>query len=93
LVSSKTLLLASASPRRAELLSQIGIPFEVAVPQVDETPQAGETAAAYVVRIAREKAAAVPADGRVVLAADTAVVLDGRILGKPGSAAEGVAMC
>lgn len=91
-MSSKTLLLASASPRRAELLSQIGIPFEVAIPEVDETPQAGETAAAYVVRIAREKAGAVPAAGRVVLAADTVVVLDGRILGKPDSTAAGVAM-
>lgn len=91
-MSTRTLLLASGSPRRADLLRQIGIPFEVAVPRVDETPRAGEAPVDYAERIARDKAAAVPAEGRVVLAADTVVVLDGRILGKPASAADGVAM-
>jgi septum formation protein len=86
------LLLASGSPRRAELLRQIGVPFDVLVPDVDETPLAGEAPAAYVERLARTKAAACIRPGRVTLAADTVVVLDGHILGKPGSAAEGVAM-
>lgn len=91
-MSSKRLKLASGSPRRAELLTQIAVPFEVVVPAVDETPMAGESAIAYVERMARSKAAAVPVDGGVVLAADTVVVLEERILGKPGNAAEGVRM-
>lgn len=91
-MSSRRLKLASGSPRRAELLTQIGIPFEVVVPAVDETPMAGESAIAYVERMARSKAAAVPADGAVVLAADTVVVLEERILGKPGNASEGIRM-
>jgi len=91
-VSSKRLKLASGSPRRAELLTQIGIPFEVAVPDVDETPLPGETAAVYVERMARTKAVAVPAEGCVVLAADTVVVLGGHILGKPVDEADGVRM-
>ena len=74
------------------MLTQIGIPFEVVVPAVDETPMAGESAIAYVERMARSKAAAVPADGAVVLAADTVVVLEERILGKPGNASEGIRM-
>ncbi len=91
-MSSKRLKLASGSPRRAELLTLIGIPFEVALPAVDETPLSGEDAARYVARMARTKAAAVPAEGAVVLAADTVVVLDGRILGKPEDEADGVSM-
>jgi septum formation protein len=90
------LVLASGSPRRAELLRQIGIAFEVRLPAepVDETPRDAEVPADYVLRLAVEKAAAV-ARGlpeRVVLAADTTVVLDGRILGKPADRAEAVAM-
>lgn len=89
-------VLASGSPRRAELLRQIGIAFEVCLPAVpvDETPRAAEAPADYVLRLAADKAAAV-ADllpGRVVLAADTTVVLDDRILGKPADRAEAVAM-
>jgi septum formation protein len=91
-VSSKRLKLASGSPRRAELLTQIGIPFEVAVPDVDESPLPGETALVYVERMARAKAVAVPAAGCVVLAADTVVVLGGSILGKPADEADGVRM-
>lgn len=91
-MSARLLRLASGSPRRAELLRQIGIPFEVRVPAVDETPRAGESAAAYVARMARTKATAVPAEGAVVLAADTVVVLDGRILGKPENEDDGVRM-
>jgi len=91
-VSSDRVLLASGSPRRAALLSQIGIPFDVVVPEVDETPRAGEQPERYVERLARTKVAAGERPGRVTLAADTVVVLDGQILGKPVSAAEGIDM-
>lgn len=79
------LVLASASPRRAELLRAAGIAFEVIAADVDETPLANEPAADYVQRLAAEKARAVSprAAGRPVLAADTVVVVDGAILGKP----------
>jgi len=83
-----TLYLASASPRRRELLAQIGVPFTTHVVPIDETPQPGEAPAAYVERLALAKAQAAlgTLDDRhdaVVLGSDTAVVLDGRILGKP----------
>lgn len=77
-----TLVLASASPRRRELLSHLGVPFEVRPADIDESLKPGEKARAYVERLAREKAAAVSAE--VVLAADTSVVLDEVVLGKPG---------
>ncbi|PZR08388.1 MAG: hypothetical protein DI536_24725 [Archangium gephyra] len=80
------LVLASASPRRRELLGHLGVPFEVRPADIDETLRSGETARAYVERLAREKAAAVTAD--VVLAADTSVVLDEVVLGKPGHDAQ-----
>jgi septum formation protein len=86
------LILASRSPRRAELLRQIGLDFVVSVPDVDESRFPGEPPADYVVRLAREKAAAVAVAGAVSLGADTAVVLDHRVLGKPAGADEGVAM-
>jgi len=76
-----TLTLASRSPRRRELLEQLGIRLEVRPADADETPLAGEPADDYVRRVAREKARAVA--GETVLGADTAVVLDGAILGKP----------
>jgi len=88
-----SLHLASASPRRRELLAQIGVPFVTLIASIDETALPGEPAERYVERLAREKALAglatlnVPA-GAVVLGADTAVVLDGRILGKPADRAE-----
>ena len=83
-------MLASASPRRAELLRAAGIEFDVLATDVDETPRAGERAYDYVTRLAAEKARAVTpqAGGRPVLAADTAVVVDGEILGKPRDAAD-----
>ncbi len=90
-MSSRPLTLASGSPRRAELLEQIGLAFSVQVPAIDETPRLGEAAAAYVERMAREKARAIPADDSVVLAADTVVVLDGQILGKPRDKEDAVA--
>jgi septum formation protein len=76
-----TLTLASQSPRRRELLSQLGIDLRVVPAGADETPRPGEPARAYVERLAREKARAVA--GAWVLGADTTVVLDGAILGKP----------
>ena len=84
------LILASASPRRAQLLKAAGIRFETRAADVDETPLPGELPDAYVQRLAREKAEAVArtAPGRVVLGADTTVVVDRRILAKPADAAE-----
>ncbi|UCZ87466.1 Maf-like protein [Pseudomonas sp. L5B5] len=90
------LYLASGSPRRRELLTQIGVPFTVIAADIDETPLAGESPAAYVERLARGKAAAGRATlggiAGCVLGADTAVVLDGRILGKPQDQADALAM-
>jgi septum formation protein len=89
--------LASASPRRSELLRQIGVRFEVLPAEIPEAQNADEAPDAYVVRLAAAKADAVWArvagrEARPVLAADTAVVLDGRVLGKPGGHAEALAM-
>jgi septum formation protein len=78
------LVLASQSPRRRELLEQLGVPHEVRPASTDESVLPGEPARAYVQRVAREKARAVP--GELVLAADTAVVLRGEVLGKPRDA-------
>ena len=82
-----SLVLASASPRRAELLTQIGAEFSVQPADVDESVWPGETAGAYVQRLARDKALAVAAGSdALVLGSDTSVVLDGTILGKPADA-------
>src|SRR6185295_17896261 len=78
-----SLVLASASPRRRELLSGLGLAFTVRPVDLDETPRPGEEPRAYVLRLAREKAAARTFAGELVLAADTIVVLDGDLLGKP----------
>jgi septum formation protein len=89
------LVLASASPRRRELLRQVGVVFRVVVSTVDETVRPGESPAAYVLRVAREKACEVLAreeSGLPVLGADTAVVLDEQILGKPADRAEAIGM-
>lgn len=94
------LFLASGSPRRRELLTQIGVPFQVVSASIDETPLSDECPAAYVERLARAKARA----GRehllgssvsapfCVLGADTAVVLDDQILGKPVDEANALSM-
>ena len=94
------LFLASGSPRRRELLTQIGVPFQVVSAPIDETPLPDECPAAYVERLARAKARA----GRehllggsvsapfCVLGADTAVVLDDQILGKPVDEADALSM-
>jgi septum formation protein len=84
------LRLASASPRRRQLLDLIGVPHVVQPADLDETPRAAEPADRYVMRLAGEKASAVWARHRdlPVLAADTTVVIDGEILGKPESEAD-----
>jgi len=87
-VSAPLLALASASPRRLALLAQIGvIPAGMPGPDVDETPWRGEKPRALAERLARAKAAAVPADGRFVLAADTVVAAGRRMLPKTEDAA------
>jgi septum formation protein len=96
--ATNALILASKSPRRLELLAQIGLYPEVRGADVDETPRPAEPAAAYVQRIALTKARAVHAglsgsgDARPVLAADTAVICDDRILGKPADRAHAARM-
>ncbi|WP_321837499.1 Maf family protein [Pseudomonas kulmbachensis] len=95
-----SLYLASGSPRRRELLTQIGVPFQTVSAAIDETPLQNESPVAYVERLAREKAQAgrqqlltsKPDDGFCVLGADTAVVLDEHILGKPVDEADALAM-
>lgn len=89
-----SIILASASPRRAVLLEQIGLAFSVQPADVDETPKNGEPPEQYVQRLARDKALAVSASAPdcLVLGADTTVVLDGRILGKPADANDARAM-
>lgn len=94
-MSKDFVYLASASPRRSDLLRQIGVPFEVRVPDVDESVRAEEPPGDYVTRLAGAKAGAVWAavgDRRPVLAADTAVVLDDRVLGKPQNVESALAM-
>ena len=84
------LRLASASPRRRQLLALIGVPHVVTPADIDESPRARETPAQYVQRLAAEKAAAIWAihQDLPVLGADTTVVIDGEILGKPESLAD-----
>ncbi|HWJ35633.1 MAG TPA: Maf family protein [Steroidobacteraceae bacterium] len=96
-MSADFVYLASGSPRRRALLTQIGVPFQVLKVTVDEAVLDGEAPEAYVTRLARQKAAAggeaLPTLNSVpVLAADTAVVLDGKILVKPADAQDGERM-
>ncbi len=86
------LILASSSPRRARLLTQIGLEFETVSPDVDESRFAGEDPSQYVQRVALLKARAGMDRGAVALAGDTAVVHEGRVLGKPGHPEEARAM-
>jgi nucleoside triphosphate pyrophosphatase len=91
------LILASSSPRRAEILTAAGIPFEVRAAMIDESRRAGETPAQMVERLARQKAEATAREiyssgPLTVLAADTVVVVDGEIFGKPANAADAHAM-
>lgn len=87
------LILASASPRRRELLGALDIDFSVSIPDVDETPRNGEAPVAFAERLAAEKAAAIHATpDTTVVAADTIVVLHGAILGKPADRAQAFGM-
>jgi septum formation protein len=95
--TERFIYLASGSPRRRELLQQIGVSFRVIDTDLDETALQGESPLAYVSRLAQAKAAAGWERSRdfraaPVLAADTAVVLDGRILGKPAGMNDAIAM-
>jgi MAF protein len=85
------LILASASPRRREIIAHLQLPFRVQTADVDESPLPGETPRAMVSRLSRAKADAIAAlapAGAIVLAADTTVVIDGLMIGKPLDAAE-----
>lgn len=105
ILSSPQLILASGSPRRRDLLASIGVPCEVAPADIDESPRVGESPEHYVLRMALEKAQTgyrAQADrweghvrssaGVVVLGADTALALEGRILGKPRDEADACEM-
>lgn len=91
---SRQIVLASGSPRRRELLARLGVAFTVHTADIDESQQPGETPEALVQRLARAKtqAVAVRWPDQAVLGADTVVVLDGAVLGKPADAAEATAM-
>jgi septum formation protein len=86
------LILASRSPRRAELLARIGLDFAVRVPDVDESLLPGEEPAAAADRLARSKAEVALADGALVIGCDTLVVHRGETLGKPADGEDAVAM-
>jgi septum formation protein len=102
LSASAPLILGSGSPRRKEILAAARVPFEVVAGDADESIHDGEDAGTYLARVVlakltsvRERASARPgglAPGRVVLVADTSVVVDGAILGKPADEREGLAM-
>lgn len=94
-MAQAALVLASASPRRRQLLAQIGLTFEAAPVAIDETPLPGEAGPALVERLARDKAGAAAARGsesRPILGADTTVAIDGEALGKPADDAAADAM-
>ena len=94
-MSKPLIYLASRSPRRCELLEQMGVKYETISIEIDEAPRRGEAPEVYVLRMALEKARAglMLADGVLpVLGADTSVVIKGKILGKPKNKADGLAM-
>ena len=84
------LVLASGSPRRSEIMTSVGWEFIKDVPDIDESERDGESPEEYVMRLAGEKAEAVAEShpGEIVLAADTTVVVDGQIIGKPLDASD-----
>ena len=92
-IAPQRLVLASSSAYRKELLSRLQLPFDVAVPDIDEAPLSGETPSATALRLAREKAAAVAAKlpGRIVIGSDQVATLDGEQIGKPGNHANALA--
>lgn len=87
-----TLILASASPRRRELLQRVGLTFEVRPAEVDESWLPGEAPHHYVARVAAAKRDAIAAPGHWVLAADTTVTIDGKVLAKAADTDEARAM-
>jgi septum formation protein len=93
--SGPSILLASASPRRRELLDQIGVRYRVLPADIDESAQSGEAPGPYVLRVAANKVKAVVPHrnpGEIILGADTAVVLDHHMLGKPDDESQARAM-
>jgi septum formation protein len=82
-MTTPRVVLASASPRRRELLSLVGIPHEVRPANIDESYRDGETPQAHAERLAREKAQAIAEPGALTIGSDTIVVVDGDVLGKP----------
>jgi septum formation protein len=91
MVTETQLVLASSSPRRREILRRLTDRFTITAADIDETPRPNEDAVDYVVRLAEEKAHTVATPGTVVIGADTSVVLDGEILGKPFDRADAAA--
>ncbi len=91
-MSPKQLVLASTSPYRRELLGRLGLPFEVANPQTDETPLPGETPTATALRLSEAKARAVALQypDALIIGSDQVAVMDGRVFGKPGTHARAV---
>lgn len=93
LPDGRRLILASTSPFRRELLTRLELPFDIRAPDIDETPQPGETVAALVARLAEQKARAVTQNETsvLVIGSDQAATLDGEIIGKPGDHPRAVA--
>tara|TARA_A100001037_G_C15114777_1_gene620858 strand:- start:1352 stop:1921 length:570 start_codon:yes stop_codon:yes gene_type:complete len=91
-MEGRPLILASLSPRRAELLRQIGVSFEIHKARVDEKPKIGERPVSYVIRMAEEKASSILKTNHVSLGADTAVLLGRQIFGKPEDEEHGISM-
>lgn len=92
-MADRRVILGSASPRRSDLLSQLGVQFDVVVPDIDERQLDGESAIDYVQRLAGAKSAAIrAADDDVIITADTTVELDGEVLGKPVDTDDAAAM-
>jgi septum formation protein len=93
-LGDRSLVLASASPRRRELLALLGVDFTVVAPAIDETPRPDEAATDLVIRLAAEKGAAVAVlrPDAVVIAADTCIEVGGVVLGKPLDAADACRM-
>lgn len=89
---STSIILASGSPRRRELLEQLGLRFTITAPDVDESPLPDEDPAAYVGRVALDKVNAVAINDSLVIAADTTVEVDGEIIAKPIDLADARAM-
>jgi septum formation protein len=90
--TTQKLILASSSPRRADLLRAAGLLFEIIPPTADEQVHPDETPVEFAMRAACEKAESVDATNRIVLGADTTVVIEGKILGKPKDDSEAKAM-